>query len=62
MALISVCKQTGNAIVQPASSLPMLTICGETIFRHNSRGDFEPEIISMKETVEPYKTKNTSFE
>lgn len=37
-------------------------ICGETIFRHNSRGDFEPEIISTKETIEPYKTKNTSFE
>ncbi len=28
-------------------------VCGETIFRHNSRGDFESEIISTENTIEP---------
>lgn len=32
-------------------------ICGETIFRHNSRGDFESEIISTENTIEAYKSK-----
>lgn len=32
-------------------------VCGETIFKHNSRGDFESEIISTVDTVEPYKSK-----
>ncbi len=32
-------------------------ICGETIFKRNSRGDFESEVISTEETIEPYKSK-----
>lgn len=32
-------------------------VCGETIFKHNSRGDFESEIISTEDTVEPYKSQ-----
>lgn len=32
-------------------------VCGETIFKHNSRGDFESEIISAEDTVEPYKSE-----
>lgn len=32
-------------------------ICGETIFQHNSRGDFESEVISTEETIDPYKSK-----
>ena len=32
-------------------------ICGETIFKRNSRGDFESEVISTEETIEPYKLK-----
>lgn len=32
-------------------------VCGETIFRHNSRGDFESEIISTENTIEPYKSE-----
>lgn len=32
-------------------------VCGETIFKHNSRGDFESEIISIEDTIEPYKTR-----
>ena len=33
-------------------------VCGETIFTHNSRGDFESEIISTENTIEPYKSNN----
>lgn len=32
-------------------------VCDETIFKHNSRGDFESEIISTEDTVEPYKSR-----
>lgn len=32
-------------------------VCGKTIFKHNSRGDFESEIISTEKTVEPFKSK-----
>lgn len=32
-------------------------VCGETIFKHNSRGDFESETISTEDTVEPYKSR-----
>ena len=33
-------------------------ICGKIIYEHNSRGDFESEVVSMDETMEPYKSKN----
>ena len=32
-------------------------VCGKTIFKHNSRGDFESEIISTEKTVESFKSK-----
>lgn len=31
-------------------------VCGETIFKKNSRGDFESEIISTEKTIESYKS------
>lgn len=32
-------------------------VCGETIYRHNSRGDFETVVISTDDTIEPYKSQ-----
>jgi hypothetical protein len=32
-------------------------ICGITIFKHNSRGEFKTEVISIENTIEPYKAK-----
>lgn len=34
------------------------SVCGETIFRHNSRGDFESEIISNENTIKSDKSSN----
>lgn len=31
-------------------------VCGNTVYRHNSRGDFESTVVSLAETIEPYKT------
>lgn len=33
-------------------------VCGETIFRHNGRGDFESEIISNENTIKSDKSSN----
>ena len=32
-------------------------VCGKTIFRKNSRGDFEAEVVSTDDTKEPYKSQ-----
>ena len=32
-------------------------VCGEIIYKRNSRGDFESRVISLEETLEPYKSK-----
>lgn len=32
-------------------------VCGTIIYKHNSRGDFESEVISTENTIEPYRSK-----
>ena len=62
------CHQCGTlvGIMEVNISMPYRTeetaecpICGVTIFKHNSRGDFESEVISTENTLEPYKSKIT---